>query len=650
MTISIPAAAFYAISLLLVIGVLMDMNLMSSPKTAVLGNKIGAVSILLAIILTLLYYQVVSLALIAVFLLLGSFAGVIVAVKVKMIHMPQTVALLHCGGAGAAALVALASVLNGDVETAFSNFTAVLALVVGGLTFSGSLVAGGKLAGKIKQQPVIYKGHSAIFFATAIILAVLCLAALIFELTLPFLLAVLILALFFGYWFAIRIGGADMPIAISLLNSFSGVAGGIAGMAISEPLLVAIGGVIGAAGLILTQIMCRAMNQHLWDILSGKTSTSAAGKKTVALAAVTAAVPEPSTPSAPETDLKSIIDKANTVIIAPGYGLALAQAQHVLKSLCDKLEEQGKEVLFAIHPVAGRMPGHMNVLLAEVDISYDKLLEMDEINPRFPDTDLVLVVGANDVINPAAHTAEGTSIYGMPILEAAKARHIIICNFDTKPGYAGVDNPLYENPKSILLPGDAQETLQGLLDTVSSTSGQAETSAFAGSASSGIKAILEPAQTVVIAPGYGMALAQAQHLVKSISDKLEGAGKEVNFAIHPVAGRMPGHMNVLLAEAGVDYEKLLEMDEINPRFAATDLVLVVGANDVINPAAHTAEGTSIYGMPILEAAEARHIIICNFDTKPGYAGVDNPLYENPKTILLLGDAQETLQVILAELK
>ncbi|MDR2713378.1 MAG: NAD(P)(+) transhydrogenase (Re/Si-specific) subunit beta, partial [Clostridiales bacterium] len=460
----------------------------------------------------------------------------------------------------------------------------------------------------------------------------------------------LILALFFGYWFAIRIGGADMPIAISLLNSFSGVAGGIAGMAISEPLLVAIGGVIGAAGLILTQIMCRAMNQHLWDILSGKTSTSAAGKKTAAPAAVTAAVPEPSTPSAPETDLKSIIDKANTVIIAPGYGLALAQAQHVLKSLCDKLEEQGKEVLFAIHPVAGRMPGHMNVLLAEVDISYDKLLEMDEINPRFPDTDLVLVVGANDVINPAAHTAEGTSIYGMPILEAAKARHIIICNFDTKPGYAGVDNPLYENPKSILLPGDAQETLQGLLDTVSSTSGQAETSAFAGSASSGIKAILEPAQTVVIAPGYGMALAQAQHLVKSISDKLEGAGKEVNFAIHPVAGRMPGHMNVLLAEAGVDYEKLLEMDEINPRFAATDLVLVVGANDVINPAAHTAEGTSIYGMPILEAAEARHIIICNFDTKPGYAGVDNPLYENPKTILLLGDAQETLQVILAELK
>ncbi|MDR2712715.1 MAG: NAD(P)(+) transhydrogenase (Re/Si-specific) subunit beta, partial [Clostridiales bacterium] len=190
MTISIPAAAFYAISLLLVIGVLMDMNLMSSPKTAVLGNKIGAVSILLAIILTLLYYQVVSLALIAVFLLLGSFAGVIVAVKVKMIHMPQTVALLHCGGAGAAALVALASVLNGDVEMAFSNFTAVLALVVGGLTFSGSLVAGGKLAGKIKQQPVIYKGHSAIFFATAIILAVLCLAALIFELTLPFLLAV----------------------------------------------------------------------------------------------------------------------------------------------------------------------------------------------------------------------------------------------------------------------------------------------------------------------------------------------------------------------------------------------------------------------------------------------------------------------------
>ncbi|MCL1817194.1 MAG: NAD(P)(+) transhydrogenase (Re/Si-specific) subunit beta [Clostridiales bacterium] len=461
MGIVISQTAFYVISLLLVLGVLMDMNLMSSPKTAVLGNKIGAVSMLLAIVLTLLYYNVINLALIAVFLLMGSCIGVIVALKVKMIHMPQTVALLHCGGAGAAALIALAAVLNGDVFTGFSKFTSMLALVVGGLTFSGSLVAGGKLSGKVNQKPVIYKGHSAIFFVIAIILGFLCLAAIPLDLTLVYLLAVLILSLFFGYWFAIRIGGADMPIAISLLNSFSGVAGGIAGMAISEPLLVAIGGVIGAAGLILTQIMCRAMNRHLWEILSGKTSTP------IAVGATKedkpADVPKPNVPHSDQADVKDIIDAAHTVIIVPGYGLALAQAQHTLKSFSDYLEGQGKEVLFAIHPVAGRMPGHMNVLLAEADISYEKLLEMDEINPRFKDTDLVIVVGSNDVINPAAHSAEGTSIYGMPILEVEEAKHIIICNYDTKPGYAGVDNPLYENPKSILLLGDAQETLQRLL-------------------------------------------------------------------------------------------------------------------------------------------------------------------------------------------
>ncbi|MCL2496337.1 MAG: NAD(P)(+) transhydrogenase (Re/Si-specific) subunit beta, partial [Clostridiales bacterium] len=346
MAIAVSPAAFYVISLILVFGVLMDMNLMSSPKTAVLGNKIGAISILLAIVLTLLYYNVVNLALIAVFLLLGGCIGVIVALKVKMIHMPQTVALLHCGGAGAASLIALAAVLNGDVVTAFSKFTSVLALVVGGLTFSGSLVAGGKLSGKLAQKPVIYKGHSAVFFLTAIILGILCLASIPFALTPAFLLAVLVLSLFFGYWFAIRIGGADMPIAISLLNSFSGVAGGIAGMAISEPLLVAIGGVIGAAGLILTQIMCRAMNRHLWEILSGKTSTPAALSvtKEVKLASAT---PEPGGLDNAQKDEKAIVDAARTVIIVPGYGLALAQAQHVLKSFSDYLEEQGKEVLFA---------------------------------------------------------------------------------------------------------------------------------------------------------------------------------------------------------------------------------------------------------------------------------------------------------------
>ena len=268
----ITPAVFYIISFILVLGVLLDMHLMSSPKTAVLGNKIGAVCVLLAIVLTLLYNKVTNLVWITVFLLLGSYVGVIITQKVKMINMPQTVALLQRGGAGAALLIILASVLNGDVVTAFSRFTSVLALVVGGITISGSLVAGGKLTGTLKQKPVIYKYHSETFFISAIILALFCIVSIPFDLSLNFLLLVIFLSLFFGYWFTIRIGSADIPITISLLNSFSGVAGGVVGMAISEPLLVAIGGVIGAAGLMLTQIMCRAMNRHLWDILSGKTS------------------------------------------------------------------------------------------------------------------------------------------------------------------------------------------------------------------------------------------------------------------------------------------------------------------------------------------------------------------------------------------
>ena len=462
MSMVISPVVFYIISLVLIAGVLLDMHLMSSPKTATLGNKIGSASMLCAIILTLVYYNVSSLPLIAAALLLGSCAGVVIAVKVRMIHMPQTVAFLSCGGGAASALIALAAVLNGNAVTPFSKFTAVLALVIGTLTFVGSFIAGGKLAGKMEQRPVIYKGHTVIFVITVAILAFICLAAIPLTLCPAFLLITLGLALFLGYWFTIRIGGADMPITISFLNVFSGLAGGLAGMAIFEPLLVAIGGVVGAAGLILTQIMCKAMNRPLWDILSGKTSTPAATKENAPAPDEPAAQAEQSA-VAGKADIKAIVEAAQTVIIVPGYGMALAQAQHLVKTIADKLEEQGKEVLFAIHPVAGRMPGHMNVLLAEADVDYEKLQEMEEINPRFAEADLALVVGSNDVINPAAHSAEGTPIYGMPILEVEAAKHIIICNYDTKPGYAGVDNPLYHHVKAILLLGDAKETLEGLL-------------------------------------------------------------------------------------------------------------------------------------------------------------------------------------------
>ncbi len=295
------------------------------------------------------------------------------------------------------------------------------------------------------------------------------------------------------------------------------------------------------------------------------------------------------------------------------------------------------------------MPGHMNVLLAEADVDYEHMLEMDKVNPMFKEADLAIVVGANDVINPAANTAEGTPIYGMPILDVDNAKNIIICNFDEKPGYAGVDNPLYTKPGVIMKLGDARQTVDELASmALRAEAAEEGESCPAESQKSGkdVCGILKNAKKVIIVPGYGMALAQAQHKVKELADALEANGATVDYAIHPVAGRMPGHMNVLLAEADVDYEHMLEMDKVNPMFKDADLAIVVGANDVINPAANTAEGTPIYGMPILDVDAAKNIIICNFDEKPGYAGVDNPLYSDTRAILMLGDANASLEKLL----
>ncbi len=449
----------------------------------------------------------------------------------------------------------------------------------------------------------------------------------------------------FGLTFSIRIGGADMPITISLLTSLAGVAAAIAGMAIGDLLVVAIGGIVGSSGLVLTQIMCRAMNRSLMTILMGKTSV-APTKETAAKQGI--AKPKESDTSK-EQSLSEVVRAAKRAIIVPGYGMALAQAQHQVKQLADALEKQGTEVRYAIHPVAGRMPGHMNVLLAEADVAYDQLYEMDAINDDFKDTDLVVVIGANDVLNPAAKDAVDTPIYGMPILNVDLARHIIICNFDLKPGYAGVPNPLYEmKEKVLMLLGDAKESLNKIIGEINTGK-----TSVSEPASEGINIgdVTKSAKRAIIVPGYGMALAQAQHQVKQLADALEKQGTEVRYAIHPVAGRMPGHMNVLLAEADVAYDQLYEMDAINDDFKDTDLVVVIGANDVLNPAAKDAVDTPIYGMPILNVDQARHIIICNFDLKPGYAGgVPNPLYEmKEKVLMLLGDAKESLNKIKNEL-
>ena len=338
---------------------------------------------------------------------------------------------------------------------------------------------------------------------------------------------------------------------------------------------------------------------------------------------------------------------AKSVVIVPGYGMALAQAQHKVKQLADLLESKGVKVSYGIHPVAGRMPGHMNVLLAEANVDYENLLEMDTVNPMFADADLVVIVGANDVVNPAANSAEGTPIYGMPILKAEEAKGIIICNYDDKPGYAGVPNPLYTRDGVILMTGDAAKTVDRLVSFAQGESPAAAAPSGGDSKEAAAARLVQNAKNVVIVPGYGMALAQAQYKVKQLADLLESKGAKVSYGIHPVAGRMPGHMNVLLAEANVDYENLLEMDTVNPMFADADLVVIVGANDVVNPAANSAEGTPIYGMPILKAEEAKNIIICNYDDKPGYAGVPNPLYTRDGVILMTGDASKSFDKLLA---
>ena len=487
------------LSAVLAVLVLAGISMMSKVKTAVAGNLLSAFAMLCGIVGTLFFAGVVSVWTIYVSILIGALIGSLLAARVQMIQMPQTVALFNGLGGGASALVGLLSV-QGD--GAFVRFTALLAVAVGMVTLVGSLVAAGKLHRVLPQKPVVWKGHALCTLLFLALTLAFVVAGLFVEgagLTVC-LVGAFVSASLFGLWFSLRVGGADMPITISLLNSLSGVAGSIAGMALGDVFLVAVGGIVGASGLLLTQIMCRAMNRKLMSILTGGTMTPPAPQTPVIdnheneelirrimdlekkikeleamvadlearvqaldgqLNAAPAAAPAP-VEEAPTA--ASVLSKAKDVIIVPGYGMALAQAQHQVRQLADKLESRGARVRFAIHPVAGRMPGHMNVLLAEADVDYEKLYEMDAINDDFKNADAVVVIGANDVLNPAARNAVGTPIYGMPVLNVDQAPEVIVCNFDLKPGYAGVENPIYSREKGVYLElGDAKETLMRLM-------------------------------------------------------------------------------------------------------------------------------------------------------------------------------------------
>lgn len=440
-----------------------------TPRGARRGNLTAALAFAAALALVAYRNTIGHTGIVVGAFLLGGGVGYIVSARIDMTRIPALVALQNGAGGGAACLVSFVELTReGAGLSAAGTVFGYIGLVVGGATLAGSVVAGGKLAGWFRQQPTALPAHNALLIGLTVGgAALLALSGTSQPAAATALTAGgAIAALALGAVFAVRVGGADMPVLISFLNTCSGLAAAFVGVAVGNQMLIAAGAMVGSSGLILTMVMARAMNRPLSGIL--------AGSGLIAVPSETAEAAEPgpvagSAPPEPTEDpmvrARRALAGATSVIIVPGYGMALAQAQGEVAALAEKLEAAGKLVRFAVHPVAGRMPGHMHVLLAEAEVEYDKLFEMDAINDDFASTDVVIVVGACDVVNPAAITVEGTPISGMPILRAHEARTVIVCNLDEKPGYSGVPNPLYDAPDTILLFGDAKETVAALLGT-----------------------------------------------------------------------------------------------------------------------------------------------------------------------------------------
>ncbi|MDD3815261.1 MAG: NAD(P)(+) transhydrogenase (Re/Si-specific) subunit beta [Desulfocapsaceae bacterium] len=437
---------------------MLGIKYLSSPHTAKRGNLLSMIGMAAAIGITLTSPGLHGFTLIIIGIIIGTVIGGYAALKVKMTSMPEMVALFNgCGGA-ASALVAMAEFRGPN--TGFDSFTLItllLSMIIGGLTFTGSLMAYAKLQGLISTRPITYPGQQ--FINGAIVLVTLVLASLLFQNpgnTLVFF-GILALSLLLGVLAVIPIGGADMPVIICLLNSYSGLAVSMTGFALSNNALIITGSLVGASGIILTKIMCDAMNRSLANVLF-----SAFGKVDES-AATTGESPTGSMKGFEVEDVATILTNAGTLIIVPGYGMAAAQAQHATRELADYLNEQGVEVRYAIHPVAGRMPGHMNVLLAEADVPYEQLFALEDINDDFASTDVVLVIGANDVVNPAAKTNPNSPIYGMPVLDVEKARTVIVLKRSMNVGFAGIENDLFYMDNTMMLFGDARSSLQKLV-------------------------------------------------------------------------------------------------------------------------------------------------------------------------------------------
>jgi NAD(P) transhydrogenase subunit beta len=441
---------------------IMGLKWLSSPATAVKGNRLSGAGMALAILVTLVDKQVVSHWVIAAGVLVGSALGLWMARAVKMTGMPQMVALLNGFGGGASLVVGggefLKSELTGTALPLDTSITIQLALLIGAVTLTGSVVAWAKLEELLSGRPITFplqKSLNALLFLAITGLSIYQISV-PESLLWPFYL-VCVLSLVLGVLLVIPIGGADMPVVISLLNSYSGIAAAMTGFVIRNDELIIAGALVGSSGIILSQIMCKAMNRSLGNVLFGAFG-AAAGTQLPGKSAEGLSVRQISA-----DDAAVQLAYAQSVIIVPGYGLAVAQAQHLARELADQIEKKGGEVKYAIHPVAGRMPGHMNVLLAEANVPYDKLYDMDQINSEFERADVVLVIGANDVVNPAARTDPSSPIYGMPILNVDHARSIIVLKRGMGSGFAGIENELFYNPKTAMLFGDAKASLVRLV-------------------------------------------------------------------------------------------------------------------------------------------------------------------------------------------
>jgi proton-translocating NAD(P)+ transhydrogenase subunit beta len=452
--------AYLVAAVLFIVG----LKQLSSPKGARNGNLIAAVGMVIALVATipLLHFTAAGVIIIAIGILIGAAVGAIGARMVKMTAIPQMVALFNGVGGGAAALVAVAELLRFGTHPAFAEaFPSVFSIVIGSISFAGSMIAFAKLQELMTGTPITYPGQQIVngLLAAAIlgfVVAVLAVASIPFSF-----ISLMVLALVLGIAFVLPIGGADMPVVISLLNAFTGLAVAASGFTLNNFALIVAGTLVGASGSILTKLMSDAMGRSLGNVLFG-----AFGQTRTGAAAATGGKEGRSVRSGSAEDIGTLLAYSQRVIIVPGYGLAVAQAQHAARELAELLEKRGVDVTYAIHPVAGRMPGHMNVLLAEANVPYEQLKEMDEINDEFKNADVALIVGANDVVNPSARNAPGSPIYGMPILNADQAKNIIFMKRSMRPGFAGIDNDLMYDPKTLMFFGDAKDSLTKLVAAV----------------------------------------------------------------------------------------------------------------------------------------------------------------------------------------